>query len=43
MFLGVLAKGFYLTLNKNSILSDLFGVLYGKALVNNHLLFVIVK
>lgn len=29
--------------NRNSIVSDLFGVLHGEALMNNHLLFVHVK
>lgn len=29
--------------NRNSVVSGLFGLLYRKALVNNHLLFVIVK
>lgn len=29
--------------NRNSIVSDLIGVSYGKALANNYLLFVIVK
>lgn len=29
--------------SRNSTVNDLFGVLYGKALMNNHLLFVHVK